>query len=83
MTTTKTAMIYSPREYWRITVNIGNGKQRRFWATNLQRISDQFVFYVVNRDGDQTDHIVAGKGDDMASIEKARLNLFFGTMELA
>ena len=72
--------IYSPKAFVRVCVNTASGK-RFFWADRFKRSGDQFSFRVVDRDGDATNKIVAGMGDDLISVRDARLNLFFGVME--
>jgi len=73
--------IFSPKQYWRITVNTPNGK-KSYWASDYRRNGDGFTFRVVDREGSFADKIVAGRGFDMASVKPARLNLFFAMMEL-
>ena len=73
--------IFSPKKYWRITVNSESGK-KNYWASDFSRKGDRFRFRVVDRDGDRTDKVVLGMGDDLASVKEAKLNLFFASMQV-
>ena len=72
--------IFSPREYWRVTVNAATGK-KTYWASDFARKGSRFSFCVVDRDGSKTGKVVLGMGDDLVSVTSARLNLFFATMQ--
>ena len=77
-----TTQIFSPKKYWRVTVNAEGGK-KTYWASDFSRKGDRFSFRVVDRDGDRTDKVVLGIGDDLASVKEAKLNLFFASMQVA
>ena len=73
--------IFSPKKYWRVTVNAEGGK-KTYWASDFSRKGDRFSFCVVDREGDRTDKVVLGLGDDLALVREARLNLFFASMQV-
>jgi hypothetical protein len=72
--------IFSPREYWRVTVNAASGR-KTYWASDFSRKGNRFVFAVVDRAGSKTGKVVLGMGDDLVSVQDAKLNLFFATMQ--